>query len=161
MGRLWEFENDDMILFWGGLLSNWFKIPFTIDGVQYNSAEQYMMNQKALCFNDTASAAKIMASSNPRDQKLLGRQVINFDKDVWATECYRRSLPGIEAKFKQNDSLRAVLLSTKNKILAEASPYDAIWGIGLATDDPLALDQKNWKGLNLLGKSLMEVRSRL
>ncbi len=43
----------------------------------------------------------------------------------------------------------------------EASPYDAIWGIGLTKDHSDANQPQNWKGLNLLGFVLMEVRDEL
>ena len=46
-------------------------------------------------------------------------------------------------------------------MLVEASPVDAIWGIGLAASDPLAVEPATWQGLNLLGFALMEVRRRL
>ena len=52
----------------------------------------------------------------------------------------------------------AGICSTKNTILVEASPYDKIWGVGLGVDDPLILDNKNWKGENLLGFILTNVR---
>jgi len=50
------------------------------------------------------------------------------------------------------------LLMTGSKILVEASPEDCIWGVGLEENDPLILDEANWKGQNLLGKALMKVR---
>jgi ribA/ribD-fused uncharacterized protein len=46
-------------------------------------------------------------------------------------------------------------------VLVEASPVDRIWGIGLAGDDPRAEHPDQWRGLNLLGFALMEVRLRL
>ena len=61
-------------------------------------------------------------------------------------------------KFSQNENLKQFLLSTKNKILAEASPYDKIWGIGMNANDKDILNQDKWKGENLLGKALMKVR---
>lgn len=50
---------------------------------------------------------------------------------------------------------------TADRVLVEASPVDAIWGIGLAASDPLAAEPATWQGLNLLGFALMEVRRRL
>ena len=46
------------------------------------------------------------------------------------------------------------LLSTGTKLLAEASPFDPVWGIGLRADDPEARDPRLWRGKHLLGKTL-------
>ena len=54
-----------------------------------------------------------------------------------------------------------ILFSTNNKILVEASPYDTIWGIGQNADAINSKDPHNWKGENLLGFALMEVRDLL
>ena len=43
----------------------------------------------------------------------------------------------------------------------EASPYDAIWGIRLSASSPDARDPMKWRGKNLLGFALMEVRDEL
>lgn len=53
------------------------------------------------------------------------------------------------------------LLSTGDKILAEASPYDTIWGIGLEASDFDSTHPDRWPGKNLLGKVLMRVREEL
>ena len=64
-------------------------------------------------------------------------------------------------KFSQNRNLREFLLSTGDSVLVEASPYDAIWGIRLAASSPEAQDPMKWRGQNLLGFALMEVRDEL
>ena len=46
-------------------------------------------------------------------------------------------------------------------MLAEASPRDIKWGIGLEADDPHARQRHRWRGRNLLGEVLMEVRDML
>ena len=56
---------------------------------------------------------------------------------------------------------RGNTMNTGNQVLVEASPVDTIWGIGLAQDNPAAEDPDTWKGLNLLGFALMEVREQL
>ena len=65
------------------------------------------------------------------------------------------------AKFSQNEHARQALLCTGDKILAEASPYDTIWGIGMEASDPNSTSPAKWKGKNLLGKALMRVRDAL
>lgn len=68
---------------------------------------------------------------------------------------------GNMAKFTQNEDLRRALLETGDATLAEASPYDAIWGIGRKASERLAQVPEKWKGTNLLGKVLMRVRAEL
>jgi hypothetical protein len=92
---------------------------------------------------------------------MLGRGVAGFDKKVWTECCMEKCLPGVRAKFVQNEALSGLLQGTGKKVIAEASPYDKIWGIGLAPDNPLALDQANWNGTNFLGKLLMVVRDEI
>lgn len=65
------------------------------------------------------------------------------------------------AKFSQNENLKQQLIDTGSRIIAEASPYDKIWGIGLSEDNPMALDSTKWIGQNLLGEVLMTVRRNL
>ena len=64
-------------------------------------------------------------------------------------------------KFEQNEKLLKVLLDTKGTFLVEASPYDRIWGIGLAEDDPAIHDPANWNGLNWLGEVLTQLRDNI
>ena len=68
-----------------------------------------------------------------------------------------------KAKYSHNEDLKKLITSYefKGKGYVEASPVDRIWGIGLGENDPLADDEKNWKGQNLLGKALDEVRDWL
>ena len=65
------------------------------------------------------------------------------------------------AKFSQHAELRTFLVNTKKRVLAEASPRDRIWGIGLAVSDPRVEKPLQWRGLNLLGFALMQVREEL
>jgi len=43
----------------------------------------------------------------------------------------------------------------------EASPFDRKWGIGLDASKAAASDPSKWRGENLLGKILTEVREEL
>jgi hypothetical protein len=87
----------------------------------------------------------------------LGRQVRNFDAKAWEELSEIYVFMGNLLKFSQNPEIFGKLLATNDSILAEASPFDKIWGVGLEESDPRILDQENW-GQNLLGKALMKVR---
>ena len=141
-----------------GYLSNWFISPFTYAGRRYFSCEQYLMEQKALTFGDDEIAEKIMKSRNLSEIKRLGKQVARYNENLWKTIRPQVMRRGLRAKFQQNPELLLQLLGTGSAILCECAPRDAIWGIGLAADDPRSDDTKEWRGRNLLGRALMRVR---
>ncbi|MFA5207571.1 MAG: NADAR family protein [Candidatus Paceibacterota bacterium] len=159
-----ERITDKYVFFWNGEFSNWFecKFPFIkYKGLTFFNSEQAFMWEKAIFFGDMEIAKKIVETPNPKENKILGRKVKNFDKNKWLREGYEIMIAVNLAKFGQNSRLKAILLSTEDKIIVEASPYDTIWGIGLHWEDDRVLDEKNWRGMNLLGKALMEVREKL
>lgn len=51
-------------------------------------------------------------------------------------------------------------MATKDSELAEASPYDRVWGIGYGVNSREINDKSLW-GSNKLGKILVEVREEL
>ncbi|PRP82786.1 hypothetical protein PROFUN_10001 [Planoprotostelium fungivorum] len=142
-----------------GVFGQWSDHPFTVDGNRFYTAENYMMYQKAMLFNDAKTAAKILASNDPRKVKGLGRAVANFDELAWEQHRLQIVIDGNMAKFQQNEDAKRALLSTGDRILVEASPLDRIWGIGFKKEDAMQ-HVEHW-GLNLLGQALMETRSRL
>lgn len=156
------------IFFWGhqksksgitqSCLSQWYESSFEISGVHYKTAEHYMMAEKARLFGDHEIALKIASAKNPGEAKKLGRKVTKFDEQIWIRYRFEIVVNGNKAKFTQNPDLKNFLLNTKDRVLVEASPVDNIWGIGLASDNPLIENPYCWKGLNLLGYALMEAR---
>ena len=83
-----------------------------------------------------------MSSSDPSTRKRIGRSVRNVDSAAWDREKQIAVLSGKYAKFTQNPAMKRHRLSTGNKWLAEASPLDPVWGIGLQADDPRAKDPR-------------------
>lgn len=120
-----------------------------------------MMAEKARLFNDTALLAEIVAATTPKAAKALGRKIKNFEQETWVQHRFDIVVRANKAKFEQNETLKLFLLKTGSTVLAEASPTDKIWGIGLAADNPQAPDPSCWTGLNLLGFALMAVRDDL
>lgn len=161
-----------MCLFWGhhqsqagivdkSSLSQWYPSSFVYRGEQYCCAEQFMMACKAELFGDLDIKERLLLSKEPKLIKALGRQVSNFDQELWDKFKHSIVLMGNWCKFSQNPDLADFLLSTHNRLLVEASPVDKIWGIGLAADHEDATNINKWRGLNLLGFALMEVRDEL
>ncbi|MBV8253510.1 MAG: NADAR family protein [Chitinophaga sp.] len=165
-------EKFKFLCFWGhtpksntttdkSCFSQWFPSPFTVDGILYPTAEHWMMAGKARLFNDPETLEKILVATSPAAAKKLGRQVANFDAATWDQHAPSIVRDGNIHKFGQNPDLLTFLLNTNNRVLVEASPYDAIWGIGLEASHPHAEQPEKWKGDNLLGFALMDARSYL
>lgn len=147
------------VFFWSGPFSNRTKVQFKYKGIEFASAEQAMMWEKAMVFGDIANATKILDTIDPARQKAIGHLIENYDDVVWSESRLGIVINILRHKFWQDaDSYRA-LMATDDKILVEASPHDTIWGIGLSADNPLAQDESTWKGANLLGIALTTVRN--
>ncbi|MEU8971605.1 NADAR family protein [Streptomyces monashensis] len=142
-------------------LSQWWPSPFVVDGVEYATAEHWMMAGKARLFEDAEAERRILAAGHPSEAKKAGRLVRGFDEAIWERERFRIVVEGSVHKFASDDALRAFLLGTGDRVLVEASPVDRVWGIGLAATDEAAMDPRRWKGPNLLGFALMAARERL
>ena len=144
-----------------GCLSQWFMADFKVEGRLYSCMEQFMMAEKARLFGDTETLEKIMAAVAPGKIKALGREVRNFEQTEWDKCKYSIILTGNFQKFLQNPELKDFLLRTGDKILVEASPWDRVWGIGMGKNNENAQNPAAWRGQNLLGFALMEVREEL
>lgn len=153
-------KSDNFEFFWGGIFSQWYKSRFSVGGVYYNCAEQYMMAMKASLFENYDTLDAIMGTSNPKEQKALGRQVKNFNADKWNAVAKDFVFKANLAKFS-DDTLKRLLLDTGDKEIVEASPYDTVWGIGMSETDPNRFDKSKWRGTNWLGEVLMQVRAEL
>ena len=162
----------DFLFFWGHTppkdgsvgqecFSQWYPASFDVGGERYATAEHYMMAEKARLFDDEEHREAILLADSPHTAKALGRKVRGFDKVLWKQACVDIVVKGNIAKFGQNSELSEQLLSTGDRILVEAAPRDRIWGIGLGAKNPKALDPAQWRGQNLLGFALMQVRAQL
>lgn len=151
----------NFFFFWKHQLGQWNMKSFVDNkGIVYNCAEQYMMAKKALLFEDTETYEKIMKSNSPKEHQDLGRQVKNFNQKIWDANAVSIVYQGNLYKFSQNEELLKILMDTKGLILVEASPFDKIWGIGLGENEreEVLTDLTQWKGLNLLGFTLTNLR---
>jgi len=142
-------------------LSQWWPAPFSVAGVEYATAEHWMMAAKARLFEDPEAEHRAITAPNPALAKKAGRLVRGFDEAIWERERFGIVVKGSAHKFAAHPALREFLLGTGERVLVEASPMDRVWGIGLAADDEAAQDPERWRGLNLLGFALMAAREQL
>lgn len=144
-----------------GAFSNWAPTPFTVDGVSFSTAEQYIMYRKCLTFGDNVTAEKLLSYDSPKEQKALGREAAGYIDSVWAGIRQTVAIRGLYAKFSQDAELKRLLLGTGDAVLVECTSNDRIWACGLDKDDDDRLSADRWKGQNILGFALMEVRNML
>ncbi|CAM9267547.1 unnamed protein product [Pylaiella littoralis] len=158
-----EYIYEGVVLFWQppSVFSQWTPSTFVIEDMQYACAEQYMMAEKAKLFDDADIWKQIVATDDPREHKKLGRMVRGYNQRVWDEHKRAIVARGSYAKFTQNEAMRERLLDTGEKLLAEASPFDPVWGIGLRADDPAARAPQSWRGQNLLGEILQDTRRKI
>lgn len=141
--------------------SQWWISDFVIEEITYPSAEHFMMAEKARLFNDDEMLDKILNSSSPAQAKKFGRNVKGFNPELWDENKLDIVTRANMAKFSQNQEMKDFLINTNKRVIVEASPVDRIWGIGLAKDSTHAENPLKWRGENLLGFALMEVREQL
>lgn len=147
---------DKLVLFFGNddVCSNFYLCSLEYEGHKFHSSEQLFMYLKAKTFKDWDTMKEILDCSTPREAKALGRKVKNYNDEIWDSERDKCMYTTISTKYDQCSEFRAFLDLTKDKMFAEASPYDKIWGIKLSEDDPRALDPSKWRGENRLGKCI-------
>ena len=172
LGKVSRKERVKYIFFWGhqpgpdgtvtaSCFSQWWAGAFDVDGIRYATAEHWMMTGKARLFNDQEMLEAILKAHSPAEAKQLGRQVRNFDPDIWGKNCFDIVCEGNLHKFSQYPDLKDFLLNTGDRVIVEASPRDRIWGIGMGKSNENAENPHLWRGQNLLGFALMEVRDRI
>jgi len=151
------------VFFLGGIFSQWCKCDIYIPelDVTVNCAEQAMMLHKAKMFHDDEMYNNILISKNPRDQKMYGRMVKNFDPDVYNSKILDIVSNINYYKFSQNFMWKELLILMYNYTFIEASPYDKIWGIGMGEDNPDIFDETKWQGTNWLGKSIKNAQIKI
>lgn len=154
---------DKHVAFWGSAFSNFYPCEFSYDGKTWKSSEQCFMAMKAKHFGDTEIYERILASTEPKHAKKLGRMVKNYDDEEWSRVRYNYMYEIVKEKFAQNKYLTDFLKSDefKDKTFVEGNPFDRIWAVGIDYRNCWIDDEAKWDGQNLLGKVLEQVRKEL
>lgn len=161
MLRLSERETQTHLYFLRGVFSNFQAAAITYKGLSFRTTEHAFMWEKARHFGDTQACMEILEARTPADAKAIGRRVKGFKVDEWAKVSEGYMLTVNVAKYTQIPAFAKFLKSTGTKTLVEANGKDQIWGVGLYASDDKILNPNQWRGQNLLGKVLMQVRDQL
>jgi len=137
------------IFFWTrhgpyAFLSNFYRAPITVDGKEYPTTEHFYQASKTLIIEEHEMVRNL---ATPKEAKFAGYHVAlqpNWDKIKFDV-----MLDALRAKFSQHPDLKEKLLSTGVVGLHEDSPWDKYWGFAKG------------KGLDMLGKALMQIREEL
>ena len=147
-----------------GFLSLKWAVEIEFNGTMYNSAQQAVYAEIAKSFNDQENLQKIMLAESPdtisyKVDDVPGETEINETKwnDLTKQLIYDINI----AKFNQFPELAARLLETKDSMLGAYLPNDNLIGIGISIDNIQSKNPINWTGQNLLGKALMDIRSKI
>lgn len=120
-------------------------------------SEKAILLCKASLMNDILSFNKILSNTNPYYQLKIN----NWNQKLWEQFVCLITKEVVETKFKKVDGLKEILFLTKNHLIALASSKDKLWGIGMDESNPDFEYPSKWKGLNILGWALMELRDKL
>ena len=140
-------------------LSNFHESPFTHEGTQYISSEQFIQANKAKYFGDSDMCNMILGCSTSLECKILSKQIRNVDDSKWDEVAGAICYPGIQAKFQQNPYAMDILIrKTGNKRIVECAS-DRLWATGIPLSDPNCLDDTKWISQGILGQMLESIRN--
>lgn len=140
-----EASANDPVFFWhaegeNGHFGQWYYAPWEHAGIRYETAEMWMMVQKAKLFKDevhfscsTSSrkysqhfmqdiASQMAATTDPKTHKALGRKVRSFDGKIWDQHKLRIVEEGNYWKFTVSEdaaNLKQLLLDTGDREIVE------------------------------------------
>lgn len=159
-------QSSDLLCFWkledaNGWLSNWSPHKIIGDSMEFSTLEHYLMYHKAKLMGDNVVADRILVAPNSKLAKSLGREVSNWNEELWVSKRESIMIEGITLKVASHHNLRSMLLNTGSCIIVECSPYDKVWSCGMIESECRTRPHLQWSGRSLLGKCWMEVRRRL
>lgn len=140
-------------------LLNDYPVEFEIEDKKYHCVKQYLMYRQAEVCEDLEAAKAVLDSTKPKE---LSNIAISCSQDIeykWLVIRSQVLLSGISAKFSQNLHLDTMLRHTPHNLVFAS--VDTFLGVGLDYEDPNLQYPKIWVGQNMLGYTLMYVRTLL
>lgn len=154
--ELGAHQNENVIFFSAedeqySYLMNGFRCSFTLEGVEYKSAEQYICSRKALMFQDLNAYSAIMKASDAGECLEAAAKIEGYKESRWCLYEEEVMHHAVKAKFMQDEYLAKKLRQTGSMVLADK---DAVPENLFDAGSPA-------ESRNLLGDVLMKVRAKL
>jgi len=143
-------ENGFMALDW--------PVQIRLQTMTYHCAKQALAAEQAKTFGDDEGFRKVMDAQTPAEVSYSREETKEATEEEWAMATKKKLYVIQEAKFRQYPELQSRLLATGESVLAAYLPKDNLMGIGISTDDVRAKNPIHWRGQNVLGTILMELR---
>merc|ERR1712061_516770 len=99
----------------------------------------------ASVFGDRENFDEICAEQDPAKCQQLGRNCNEFNQTTWDQNVHDVAFEVVLQKFSSTESLRSLLLSTGDALIAEATK-NLVWGIGLDINNPNLMSPETWTG---------------
>jgi N-glycosidase YbiA len=130
-----------------GAFSNFAPAGFAQCGRYWPTAEHYF---QAMKFAGTAHEEEIRRARRPHDAARMGRERTRPLRSDWEGVKDEVMRTAVRGKFSNHEELKALLISTCDRLIVENAPGDYYWGCGA-----------DGTGRNMLGRILMETRDWL
>ena len=131
-----------------------------VDSKEYQTVEHFYQAKKAEKFGDLESLEKIMKAKSAKAVKALGKKVKDFKQEEWDSAKYEIMREGVSAKFAQYPELRKQLEETGDRKIGFADARNVFWGIGSSESVEKSKHPEKWRGKNMLGHIMMELRDQ-
>ena len=141
-------------------LSNLFEVDLNIDGVCYNSVEQFYQVEKARYGGNLRGVEVLMSAQSGRAAKIAARSIDFGNLAGWYPEVAQGVMrKALRVKFSA-DPFRSLLVSTYPRLLAE-NVVNMYWGIGLSPVDARRFNPAQWLGHNWMCGLLTEFKDEI
>lgn len=130
-----------------GEFSNFAPYPIVLDGQRWPTTEHYFQAQKLV---DPKDREAVRRAKTPAIAARLGRDRKKKIRRDWESVKVGIMKRAVEAKLRQHDDVRDLLLATGDAKIVEHTENDDFWG-----------DGGDGSGENRLGRILMELREML
>ncbi|MBO4787352.1 MAG: NADAR family protein [Lachnospiraceae bacterium] len=131
---------------------------FDVDGKNFTSLTQYLEYSKAKVFGDEKTAWSIYLANDAAEARNRAKNIAGFDETRWHASIGAALYRALMGRVKERPEDILALLKTGDETLVFCNSPDEWLGIRQGSSDPDVQDMTKWKGHNLLGFLLMEVR---